>query len=714
MSFTSGRRVGPYVVEAPVAGDGGSGRWTASEPGMDRQVLLTVTPLPADATQRDELRDRLRRRAALEHRALLPVYEVGEEEGFAWLATRAPQGRPSSAASPLGPERGARAVEDLESALVALAGTGLAPRRIGPEDVVIEGDRAFLLPGDLDGGTDSSAAEADLGRITAGLTRSGRRSRTALLAGVAVAVVACLAVLVVVLATRGESEQAASADAPVATVAAKIPLGVSPRGVAVVDGQVWVGSGAGVLRIDPATNEVVGGPIPVGRDLEVLNVEPGDGVVWAAVGAPEPGSPGAVVRIDASSGRVTGRVAAGAGTADVREHRDLLWIARLGPAGPELVRHDARSLAAVGEPIPLGEQPTRLAFTDEHVWVSDLAGEVMRVPLDGSGPPTPFIFGGAGFGAVADGGVLWVPDIVSRSVSAYDAASGRPLADSAVFEHQVTTVRATEDAIWATTVDAGLYEIDGPVDLVRVDPVSRAAVGEPVRLGDGFRGIAVDDGSVWVPTASDETLWRLEPSPIPLAAEPPDGPSSSSTARTLTPGPLGVGPRTSTVFAVPFRVAPSDERWLAIGETTEVVDFVRYDEPEVRLSLVSAQRLFQVSGRLEPLQSADQLLDRLRSDPSVTTEPLPPVRVGDATARGLRVRVRDVTVAAPCPGLACIRLLPIEDGSFFLLRKEGRVDDIYAADVSGRVLIVDLEQPADRPLTATPATLEDLGLSWDG
>ena len=103
MTLTPGTRLGAYVAEERLGESASGERWAASEPGVDRPVLLTITPLPADPAEREATRERLRRRAALEHAALLPVYGAGEEGDLAWMASRAPSGRPLDKCEPLSP-----------------------------------------------------------------------------------------------------------------------------------------------------------------------------------------------------------------------------------------------------------------------------------------------------------------------------------------------------------------------------------------------------------------------------------------------------------------------------------------------------------------------------------------------------------------------------------------------------------------------------------
>jgi streptogramin lyase len=51
----------------------------------------------------------------------------------------------------------------------------------------------------------------------------------------------------------------------------------------------------------------------------------------------------------------------------------------------------------------------------------------------------------------------------------------------------------------------------GDAVLQRIDPDKRAIDGDPLKLGNHPVGIAVDDGSVWVTVAEDNTVVRVEP-----------------------------------------------------------------------------------------------------------------------------------------------------------------------------------------------------------
>ena len=630
------------------------------------------------------------------------------------MASRAPLGRRLPEAGGLTPDRAARASADLRSALAALAGAGLAPARVEPEDIVIESERAYLDPADLDGAGDASSAEADLERITSGLASGPRRGRRrAMLIGAVAALLLVGAAVLGLLLSHNGSDGPAAAAGPVAKVAARISLGSRPFGIALAGGRVWVSSEAGILPVDPAAKRVVGAPVPLPHGFEPFGVRAEGDVVWASIVRPsrKVAPQWRLLRIDGATGRVTGQIRFPGDILDFRPSDDDVWVIRGGGRGvSDLARFGARSLRPNRPPLPLSGQPTSLSVTPANVWVSDIDGHTLRVPIDPGSASVRFRMGGPGLGGAAGESGLWVPDMPSRTVTAYDAASGRPLGDSAVVPYQPGAISVTPRAIWAATVDGGLFELDGPVELARLDPASRRPVGTPIRVGIGLCGMDADEGSVWVATCTDNMLWHLTAADFPLGPAGPGRPSSSTSPRPLVSGPLGAGPRTSTKFRIPFEIHPQDERWLAIDETPEGVDFVRFDDPGTLISPAVVDRLFRVNGRLAPLRSASQLLERLRARTHVSRpHPSLPFTFGTGPPRGSGCRCVTSRRSVSARNAGCVQLFPIKEGSVYLIREPENVDDVYALDAAGRVLFLDISGPPSRDLSAAARAIEDIG-----
>src|ERR1700746_429418 len=88
MGLTSGTKLGPYEIVAPL-GAGGMGEvYRARDTRLDRIVAIKV--LPKHLADRPELRERFEREArtlaGLSHPHICTLYEVGRQDGVAFLA----------------------------------------------------------------------------------------------------------------------------------------------------------------------------------------------------------------------------------------------------------------------------------------------------------------------------------------------------------------------------------------------------------------------------------------------------------------------------------------------------------------------------------------------------------------------------------------------------------------------------------------------------
>jgi protein kinase-like protein len=138
-----------------VAGRGGMGvlyRATHIELDIPR-ALKVIVP---EHTQDDEFRARFKREwrlaARIEHPNVIPVHEVGEEEGVLYISMRFVEGqdlgRLISGEGPLDPMRAANIIDQVAYALDAAHEAGLVHRDVKPANVLIEpsqrGERAYL------------------------------------------------------------------------------------------------------------------------------------------------------------------------------------------------------------------------------------------------------------------------------------------------------------------------------------------------------------------------------------------------------------------------------------------------------------------------------------------------------------------------------------------------------------------------------------------
>ncbi|HYU60941.1 MAG TPA: serine/threonine-protein kinase [Solirubrobacterales bacterium] len=138
-----------------VAGRGGMGvLYKATHLELDvTRALKVIVP---EHTQDEEFRARFKREwrlaARIEHPNVIPVHEVGEEDGVLYISMRFVEGqdfgRLISSEGPLEPGRAANIIDQVGYALDAAHEAGLVHRDVKPANVLIEpsqrGERAYL------------------------------------------------------------------------------------------------------------------------------------------------------------------------------------------------------------------------------------------------------------------------------------------------------------------------------------------------------------------------------------------------------------------------------------------------------------------------------------------------------------------------------------------------------------------------------------------
>src|SRR5215831_9497387 len=94
MTLTPGTRLGPYEILSLI-GTGGMGEvYEAKDARLGRRVALKVLPTAeaGDERSRDRLMQEARAAAQLDHPHICTVYEVGEQDGQAFIAMQLVEG----------------------------------------------------------------------------------------------------------------------------------------------------------------------------------------------------------------------------------------------------------------------------------------------------------------------------------------------------------------------------------------------------------------------------------------------------------------------------------------------------------------------------------------------------------------------------------------------------------------------------------------------
>jgi YVTN family beta-propeller protein len=334
---------------------------------------------------------------------------------------------------------------------------------------------------------------------TAGTVGRARRAgrKGALVAALAAAAVIAAAV---VLLTRGGSESAhASSVAPntvgvvdpeSGTIAAQVPVGSAPNGVAAGNGAVWVANSdaASVSRVDPATRsvrqeiDVGGGP---------SGVAVGGGAVWVANGLD-----GTVSRIDPTANKVVATIPVGAGPSAVAWGEGAVWVAN--SIDGTLSRIDPTTWR-VTRTLPAAADASAIAIGFDRIWVASQSTGTVAVLDPRSGEVEDRIGVGVDPDAVAAGaGAVWVANRADGTVQKIEPRL-RTVIKTIPVGRGPAAIEVTPHAVWVANAGDGT--------LFRIDP-ARGAVVSTVALGNPPRGLALSPDGLYVAVRSTGSVHR--------------------------------------------------------------------------------------------------------------------------------------------------------------------------------------------------------------
>jgi DNA-binding beta-propeller fold protein YncE len=140
-------------------------------------------------------------------------------------------------------------------------------------------------------------------------------------------------------------------------------------------------------------------------------------------------------------------------------------------------------------------------------------GDEKAQPAGGTVEPAaarPIQVGGSPIAVAAGGGAVWVADNTGGTVSRIDPTTG-------AVDRDPIRVGSGPEAI--AVGGGGVYVACGDDSVWRIDPTTGEATRAPVTIGDPA-GLAVGDGEVWVTSASEGTVARLDLATLALQGEP--------------------------------------------------------------------------------------------------------------------------------------------------------------------------------------------------
>jgi YVTN family beta-propeller protein len=314
--------------------------------------------------------------------------------------------------------------------------------------------------------------------------REERRRRLLRLVGVGLGALAVVVVALLIVSS-GEDRGGATVDGD------PIRVGEHPINLAHGEDGLWVANrGGSVSLVNEGTAEVETAPV----DGAPEGVAVGDGLLFVAD----------------------------------RDEDAVRWIE--APGGNE-------------ETIPVGLDPSGVAFSESSVWVANLgSGNVSRL-IDAQVVGSIAV-GGEPYGVAIGAGSVWVTNGADGTVSRIDPTSGDVGAEIAQIPvgTQPRGIAVNDEGVWvANTKDGTVTRIDPssdkPVDDFEVGTLPRGVVvafgsvwvanggsdsvtqldaetGEEIQtldVGPAPEGIAAGSDSVWVANGGDDTVTRIDP-----------------------------------------------------------------------------------------------------------------------------------------------------------------------------------------------------------
>ena len=143
--LTSGTRLGPYEIVAPLGAGGMGVVYRARDARLGREVAVKVLPaaLAGDADRLRRFETEARAAARLNHPNILQVYDVGQHDGHPYLVTELLEGETLRERLALGPLSARRAIEfsiGVAQGLAAAHDEGIVHRDLKPENLFLTKD----------------------------------------------------------------------------------------------------------------------------------------------------------------------------------------------------------------------------------------------------------------------------------------------------------------------------------------------------------------------------------------------------------------------------------------------------------------------------------------------------------------------------------------------------------------------------------------------
>jgi DNA-binding beta-propeller fold protein YncE len=328
-------------------------------------------------------------------------------------------------------------------------------------------------------------ATAPLGRTPGAAAGLSRSHRLAWLAGGLAVAAATIALLLVLFGGDGVD------------VSAPIPVGTAPLRVAAGKEGVWVTSerDGTVTRLDADSGERV-------WRVSLPRVAPAGVAIggrWLWVTDP---SGGRLLRIDPEDGRLLQKIEVGGAPGPIALGGGRVWVADENGAGIVAVNAEGGRVYRRG--LPPRTAPLRLAVGAGGLWASSAStGAVRRIDLSSLAVGAPIAVGRGPAGVTVAGGLVWVANSRSDTVTRVDPSIHAPLGDPAEVGGRPGGIDSGTGLVWVASA------LDDTVTRLEIESGER--VGDPVGVGRQPGAVAVGSTAVWVADNGDGTVTRIEP-----------------------------------------------------------------------------------------------------------------------------------------------------------------------------------------------------------
>jgi streptogramin lyase len=280
-------------------------------------------------------------------------------------------------------------------------------------------------------------------------------------------------------------------------VSAPVDVGRGPLRVAAAAEAIWVSSerDGTLTRLDPESARPVGEPLQLARGISGVAV--GAGSVW--VSNPPRGE---ILRIDPRGSRVLDRIEVGGRPGPIAFGGGRVWVA--DEAGAGITAINAQGGHVFKRRLPPHTAPLRLAVGAGGLWASSAStGTVRRIDLGSARPDAPIAVGRGPAGVTVAGGLVWVANSRSDTVSKVDPAIHAVLGDPIEVAGRPGGIDAGTDTVWVASAAEGA--------VTRIELESGERSGDPIEVGAEPGAVAVGETAVWVADNGEGAITRIEP-----------------------------------------------------------------------------------------------------------------------------------------------------------------------------------------------------------